>query len=89
MIPLHFLNEEENEKDKNPIENNEEKDVLPIKSLAKSIEEMQISWKTESKLVNVQIESEITSSELSDSSTQSNEETTKHNIDNIITMNLI
>jgi GT2 family glycosyltransferase len=83
VIPLHFLNEEENEKDKNPIENNEEKDVLPIKSLAKSIEEMQISWKTESKLVNVQIESEIESSELSDSSTQSNEETTNHNIGNI------
>lgn len=58
MIPLHFLNDEESKKENNPIIPIDKEDS-PVKSLAKSIEEMQISWNTSSKLTTSQDDSSL------------------------------
>ena len=95
MIPLHFLNEEESKKENNPIKPID-KDESPVKSLAKSIEEMQISWNTSSKLSqslevssqkldqnDVKVSNESTEGETSDSSLlDENSETQVDKIDN-------
>jgi len=50
VIPLHFLNEEEESKEEHKPIKPIDKEESSVKSLAKSIEEMQISWNTSSKL---------------------------------------
>lgn len=52
MIPLHFLNEEEENKKEKPLDSQNEPQPS-LKTLAKSIEEMQISWNTETKLPKI------------------------------------
>jgi len=52
VIPLHFLNEEEENKKEKPLDSQNEPQPS-LKTLAKSIEEMQISWNTETKLPKI------------------------------------